>query len=134
MCPETIYLHATPLDRARAMIGTRFRLHGRDPESGLDCVGFIARVFAVDGVPTGYALRGGTQEGWAVLLDGFATRRNGGAQAGDIMLLHTGPVQFHLGLWSGTSLIHADAAMGRVIELPGWPRWPVLGVWISKGA
>ena len=129
MCPETICSRATPLDRARLAIGTRFRLHGRDPQSGLDCVGLIAFAYDRADVPTGYSLRGGTPEGWAALLDGFAARRAGAAEAGDILLLHAGPAQFHLGLWSGTSLIHADAGLRRVVELPGWPVWPVVGVW-----
>jgi murein DD-endopeptidase / murein LD-carboxypeptidase len=130
MCRETICLPVTPLDRARCALGTRFRLHGRDPASGLDCVGLIAFVYCRRDAPTGYALRGGSGEGWAALLDGFATRRQcGAAKAGDIMLLHAGPAQYHLGLWTGSSLIHADAGLGHVVELPGWPVWPVVGLW-----
>ena len=81
-------------------------------------------------LPNGELVMGcATGEGWAAVLDGFAVRRIGAAVAGDIMLLHAGAAQLHLGLWSGTSLIHADTGLRRVVELPGWPLWPVLGVW-----
>ena len=129
MCPEMICSPATPLDRACFAVGTRFRLHGRDVESGLDCVGLIAFAYDRADAPTGYSLRGGTGDGWAALLDGFTVRRICAVEAGDIMLLYAGPAQFHLGLWTGTSLIHADAGLRRVVELPGWPVWPVVGVW-----
>ena len=46
------------LMRARAAIGARFRLHGRDPESGLDCVGLAGHALGITGLPSGYALRG----------------------------------------------------------------------------
>ena len=115
------------VSRARALIGTPFRLHGRDAR-GLDCVGLVAVAWRQD-VPTGYALR--TNE--AVLIEGplramrFRQRRR--LRAGDILVLNAGPAQLHLGIWTGDSLIHADAALRRVVETPGWPRWPVRSMW-----
>jgi murein DD-endopeptidase / murein LD-carboxypeptidase len=116
--------------RARALVGTPFRLHGRDPASGLDCVGLIAIAIRREALaPTGYALRGGTAAGWRVLLDAVASRRRGAARAGDILLMQAGPAQFHLGIWTGPGLIHSDARLRRVVETPGDPQWPVLGAW-----
>jgi hypothetical protein len=49
--------------------------------------------------------------------------------AGDVLVMNAGPGQLHLGLWSGTGLIHGDAGLRRVVERPGAPPWPVTGLW-----
>ncbi len=117
--------------KARALIGTPFRLHGRDPQTGLDCVGFIACVFdQVADVPAGYALRNTLQAEWCALLDHLYVRRVDGAfDETDILLLAPGPAQFHLGVWTGSGLIHAHAGLRRVVETPGTLAWPVIGAW-----
>lgn len=116
--------------RARLLIDAPFRLHGRAPETGIDCVGLIAlAIRRARLAPTGYALRGGTAEGWRAMLDAAASRRRGAWRAGDVLLMRAGPMQFHLGIWTGESMIHADARLRRVIETPGDPQWPVLGAW-----
>jgi hypothetical protein len=113
------------VERARALKGVRFRLHGRG--DGLDCVGVIAAVFGAD-APTGYALRGGDPEVAAALLDARFARADA-LSAGDVVLMVTGPGQLHLGVWTGEGLVHADAGLRRVVERPGVPPWPVLGMW-----
>lgn len=121
----------TIVSRARQCLGAGFRLHGRDPASGLDCVGLIA--FALDraaDAPRGYAMRGGEAAGFAAMLDAAAmTRVAGAALAGDVLLMQPGPAQFHLALWTGSGIIHADARMRRVVEMPGKPPWRVIGRW-----
>jgi len=46
---------------AESLVGTPFRLHGRDPRAGLDCIGLFAAAMQRTGtpvtVPTGYTLR-----------------------------------------------------------------------------
>ncbi len=72
---------------ARAVVGARFRLHGRDPESGLDCVGLAALALRAEGfegpVPLGYAMRSGdaARVHRAIAAAGLvvAERRLGGA-------------------------------------------------------
>jgi len=32
-------------------------------------------------------------------------------------------------VWTGDALVHADLGLGRVVERPGAPPWPVLGGW-----
>ncbi len=122
--------------RARALIGTRFRLHGRDPATGIDCVGLIARVIGRENVaPTGYAMRGGTSQSWSVMMDAVCARRWSNLRSGDVLLLEAGPHQFHLGIWSGAALIHADARLRRVVETPGPLLWPMVGAWAqTKGS
>jgi murein DD-endopeptidase / murein LD-carboxypeptidase len=118
------------ITRGRGLIGVPFRLHGRD-ERGVDCVGFVALICGqLDRVPTGYAMRNMQGERWVTLLDGLAARRSdGGMRQADILLMQAGPAQYHLGLWTGDSLIHADARLRRVVEVPGPLAWPVLGAW-----
>ncbi len=117
--------------RARQLIGAPFRLHGRDPETGLDCVGVVAVLYGWSGVaPDDYALRNSLSSRWVQLLDELAVRRGESQpRAGDIVLLHVGPAQYHVGVWTGDGLIHADAGLRRVVEMPGAIPWPIITVW-----
>ncbi|HXH17028.1 MAG TPA: peptidoglycan endopeptidase [Sphingomonas sp.] len=112
---------------ALAAVGTRFRLHGRGAD-GLDCVGLVALALRAGGysgeVPTGYSLRGGD---WSV-LDRLLMRVER-AEPGDVLLMATGPGQVHLGIRTAAGFVHADAGLRRVVERPGAPPWPILGVW-----
>ncbi|WP_299649456.1 peptidoglycan endopeptidase [Sphingomonas bacterium] len=107
-------------------------MHGRDPATGLDCVGLAAWALRAGGfagdVPTGYALRGGDAEKVAALLDAVLIRADD-ARAGDVVLLRTGPGQLHLGIRAGAGLVHADAGLRRVVLRPGDVSWPVIGCW-----
>lgn len=124
-------MRADPATRARALVGTRFRLHGRDPATGLDCVGLIVCACPqITRPPEGYTLRGGSAEGYAAMFVGNGlTRRRGNPRPGDIVLMQPSAAQFHLGIWSGTSLIHADGVLRRVVETPGSLAWPVISAW-----
>ncbi|MDP1027782.1 peptidoglycan endopeptidase [Sphingomonas sp. KR1UV-12] len=113
---------------ALALVGARFRLHGRDPVTGLDCVGLAALALGIEGVPTGYPLRGGEPERWMAVVDAWLVRA-GDRRAGDLLMMRTGPGQLHLGVWTGDALVHADAGLGRVAVRPGVPPWPVLASW-----
>jgi lipoprotein Spr len=115
--------------RARELIGTRFRAQGRDPAAGLDCVGLVAAAAGIADPPTGYALRGGSPEALAVGLRAAGFRPARAMQAGDVPAMWTGPEQLHLGIWTGDGLVHADAGLRRIVERPGAPAWPVLGIW-----
>lgn len=127
-------MRADPVMLARALVGTPFRLHGRDPAFGFDCVGLVASVYAPSGdVPTGYALRGGNAGEVSKMIRALGCRRRRcGPMRGDLFVLSPGPAQLHVGIWTGTSLIHADAGARRVVETPGWPRWPLISAWIPK--
>ncbi|RED16036.1 C40 family peptidase [Parasphingopyxis lamellibrachiae] len=123
------------LAAARACIGTRFRLQGRDPSIGLDCVGladFTYRAVGAEPVlPDGYALRGGDirdAEG-RLSASGFISVDGGAARAGDLLVLRPGGRQLHLAVHSGTAFIHADLGLRRVVETPGRLPWPLLGNW-----
>jgi cell wall-associated NlpC family hydrolase len=114
---------------ARSAIGARFRLHGRDPATGLDCVGLAAFALGEGAVPSGYAMRGGDGARIAALIDARGLVRCREAQAGDLLLCASGPGQLHLAIDSGGGIIHADAMLRRVVERPGPVPWLVLGRW-----
>lgn len=118
----------TVVERARAAVGTRFRLHGRDPAEGLDCVGLAAWAFGVE-VPSGYRLRGGSIADVAAVAARLRLVRVSVEQPGDILLLASGPGQLHLAVRTDGGIVHADAALRRVVERPGPLPWPVLAAW-----
>jgi hypothetical protein len=45
------------------------------------------------------------------------------------MLVESGPRQFHVLVKTTTGFVHADAGLRRVVETPGRPGWPVIGIW-----
>lgn len=113
---------------ARRLLGSRFRLHGRDPETGLDCVGLVA---AATGAlaPSGYALRSANAEIVAAGLEAVGLVRATDERPGDVVLMRVGPAQLHLGIRTRAGLIHADAGLRRVVERPGTIEWEVVGSW-----
>lgn len=127
---------------ARACVGTRFRLQGRDAEFGLDCVGLVAKAYAMAGaapvLPQGYALRGGSRDAICrqIVANGFAPVDPVKAAPGDLVLCAPAANQFHLAVLAGRSFIHADAGHRRVVETPGRPPWPVIAAftWLSEPA
>ncbi len=117
--------------RARSLIGARFRPQGRRRDTGLDCVGVVAIALGVAAAPAGYRLRGGStgRVEAGLRAAGLGPVAAPAMAAGDVLLLAAGARQLHLGIWTGAGLVHADAALRRVVERPGPPPWPVLGIW-----
>lgn len=128
---------ASPAERAveaaLAAKGVRFRLHGRDPRFGLDCVGLAALAMRAAGfegtVPADYALRGGYAGLFVDLIDGRELTRVRDYRPGDLLLCAVGPAQFHLAVLVPGGIVHADAVLGRVVERPGAVPWPVVAAW-----
>ncbi|MDE2435546.1 MAG: hypothetical protein KGM49_04740 [Sphingomonadales bacterium] len=122
-------------DAAQGMVGSRFRLHGRDPATGLDCVGLLAASLAACGVPawlpTGYPLRLMSLEGW--MPDTGAMRLstvNGPAEPGDVVIVAPGPAQYHLAIAGRDGgWIHAHAGLRRVVHSACLPDGPIVGHW-----
>ncbi len=118
---------------ARGAIGARFRLHGRDPDFGLDCVGLAAVAVRGAGypgaVPDDYALRGGDPARIGAQFDAAGFVRAATAQPGAIALFDSGVGQVHLAVIVPGGIVHADAMLRRVVERPGALPWPLLGCW-----
>ncbi len=109
---------------AAGFIGTPFRLHGRTPDAGLDCVGLVTASLAAIGrsaiPPRGYGLRNTAIEGWMdhARLSGFE-KTSRPITVGDILLSRTGPGQHHLMIAeTATGVIHAHAGLRRVVRQP----------------
>ena len=121
---------------ARSAIGARFRLHGRDPATGLDCVGLAALALRAAGarleVPTGYALRSGDVGRVVAAIEAAGLVRAEAPRTGDLLLFEAGPGQLHFAIQSDTGMIHADATLRRVVERCDLP-WPVIGRWRLQG-
>lgn len=117
---------------AKALVGTRFRPQGRGPD-GLDCVGVIVATFGLSGVRHDYRLRGDHRQAVEQAL-GRHFRRVPRTQmrTGDVMLLEAAADQLHLAVRTEAGFVHAHAGIRRVVETPGLPAWPLLGVYRKR--
>ena len=116
-------------ERARALLGCRFRPQGRSVATGLDCIGVVALTYGLDGadVPSRYWLRGKQSDrSLAGLNHYFRAISKSKARINDLLLCEAGPDQLHLVVKTMGGFIHADAGLRRVVETPGAPPWPVL--------
>jgi hypothetical protein len=125
-------IRSVHVERARALVGVRFRPQGRDAATGLDCVGVIVAGFALpnESVRKDYRIRGPhrsvIEQGLAQYFRRVARTR---AREGDVLLLAVARDQFHLAIRTRRGFVHADAGLGKVVETPGAPPWPIAGVW-----
>lgn len=120
--------------RARALVGTRFRAQGRG-EGGLDCIGVVLATFGIpaEAARDDYALRGDHLAEVRRSLDAFFRRiAPRMLRAGDVMLLRPADAQVHLAVRTDRGFVHAHSALRRVVETPGEPQWPLLGVYRKR--
>lgn len=121
--------------RARACLGTRFRLQGRVPGLGLDCLGLVLAALAAAGrvfeCPRDYALRGEglVARAEAGLAAAGGARMGGVARHGDVLLFEPARGAAHLAIMSEGGVIQAHLGVGRVVEGPADPAWAVCSVW-----
>ncbi|MCU0728616.1 MAG: peptidoglycan endopeptidase [Sphingopyxis sp.] len=110
---------------AAALVGTRFRLHGRDAATGLDCVGlaYLAHHhagYAVGDVPNRYRLRGGATRDIAAWCQGAGLRHVecGGPMIGDTIVARVDTEQWHVLICGPGAVVHAHAGLRRVVMTP----------------
>lgn len=124
---------------AETLVGAPFRLHGRDPARGLDCVGVVAAAFARAGLraeaPAHYALRNARiDDALAFAHRAGLIEAAGPVTPGDVLLARPGPAQFHLLVAiAGGRFVHAHAGLRRVVAMPGPLPWPLLRRWRLEG-
>lgn len=115
---------AAMAEAAANFIGVRFRLHGRDAASGLDCVGLVSAALTMIGREPlslgGYSLRNSSIDHWmADAARSGLVRITGQVQLGDVLLISPSPLQHHLMIAGGASrVIHAHAGLRRVVREP----------------
>ena len=121
--------------RARACLGTRFRLQGRVPGLGLDCLGLVVAALADAGrvfeCPRDYTLRGEglVERARAGLAAAGGIRVGGVWRCGDVILFEPVPGAVHLAIVAEGGVIQAHLGVGRVVEGPADPAWAVCSVW-----
>lgn len=126
---------ATLAKAAEDLIGAPFRLYGRDPRTGLDCVGLCLAALAAIGrpvsIPACYGMRNRGISHLLVFADQASLAEAAGpATAGDIILTSPGAAQFHLAIAAGPNrFIHAHAGLRRVVATPGHLHGPLLQHW-----
>lgn len=118
------------------LVGAPFRMHGRDPATGIDCVGVAVAALAMIGrpvaLPDDYRLRGGCLsrfDHWAAGCGLAAVPSQGRAGTGDVLLCAAAPQQFHVMIDAGTVLVHAHAGLRQVVAVPPPAVWPMLRRW-----
>lgn len=120
--------------RAQALVGTRFRAQGRG-EGGLDCIGVVLATFAIpsEEVRRDYALRGDHLDELRQQLGRhFRCVPRAQLRPGDVMLMRAAARQLHLAVRTEAGFVHAHAGIRRVVETPGMPEWPLLGVYRKR--
>lgn len=116
---------------AQALVGVPFRLGGRDPVTGVDCVGLVACALEAAEAPRGYRLRNTmiTRHLDFAARAGFVSAA-GAIRRGDLLLTAPGPAQHHLLVAVGPDrFVHAHAGLRRVAYHHGPLLWPVREHW-----
>lgn len=121
-----------PVERARSLVGVRFRPQGRSAALGLDCIGLAVLAFGlpVNRVRADYRLCGGTRDEIETALGEFFRRVPVAEEcAGDLLLVQAGAGHPHLLIMTTAGYLHADIRLRRIVEVPGSVPWPVLSAW-----
>jgi murein DD-endopeptidase / murein LD-carboxypeptidase len=113
---------------ARLCLGARFRLQGRQPETGLDCIGLIIwsakRAGLVVPDAQDYLLSDNPARLDAGLLAAPIVPIDPATiAAGDIVRLLSNGQPLHLAICGSESLIHADIKCRKVVEQRLTPAW-----------
>ncbi len=125
-------------DAALALVGCPFRLHGRDPATGLDCVGLVSAALAAVGAqpiaPTGYGLRNLDIDQWLPLAgQSGLLPASGPLGVGDVVLIALPNCQHHLVIVTDAgNVVHAHAGLRRVVRQPLDPAWRIYARWRAE--
>lgn len=122
--------------KALTQVGVPFRLHGRVPNVGLDCVGLVAHALALKNVPDDYSLRGNH----AALADAYLKScgctllsLHVAPVPGDIAVIMCAPRQLHLLVRVEQGWVHAHTGLRKVVLTPDPLPWPIAQIWRFEG-
>lgn len=120
---------------AEGLVGTRFRLHGRHREHGLDCLGVVTASLREIGLPgdfpTDYAWRNTNAQRPADLAARWNfVRAQGVIQPGDVILLRMKAATLHfiIAVTHG-AFVHAHAGLKKVLLTPLMPEGQIVQHW-----
>lgn len=120
---------------AERLVGTRFRLHGRHREYGLDCLGVVAAALRDIGMesdlPNDYAWRNDNPQRardlahrWKFIAVEDVIR------PGDVILVRMGCATLHFVVAAlDGGFVHAHAGQRRVLLSPAMPEGRIAGHW-----
>lgn len=120
---------------ALTLVGAPFRLHGRDPATGLDCIGVLAAALQGCGtvaiLPNAYGLRSLRLPDLGDLANRLGFARSAPLeQRGDVLFVRVCAVQLHLMIAVGEGeFVHAHAGLRRVVRSTRPKSWRIEQCW-----
>jgi cell wall-associated NlpC family hydrolase len=123
---------------AARLIGAPFRLNGRDPDFGLDCVGLVQYALEATGITlaglNGYRLRNHSIDRFLQVAENAGLKTiSGTIVTGDIVLVTPGPAQHHLlVIEDDRNFIHAHAGLRKVVRSMLPAPWSILSTWRAE--
>ena len=124
-------------EAAAQLIGSPFRLNGRNPRFGLDCVGLVHCALEAAGLRPasckGYQLRNYSIEPFLKSAEASGLAKSSGpVEPGDIVLVIPGPAQHHLLVAEGGGrFIHAHAGLRKVVRSTPPIPWEIVSAWCA---
>ena len=115
------------ISAARSACDVPFRHQGRDPAIGLDCIGLIAHIARIFGLPhqdrLDYGRTPGNGELEAALDRQPCLERISSLEPACVVLFRISRSPQHVGIYTGESMVHAWSDAGKVCEHPLDDRW-----------
>lgn len=118
------------LAAARALIGVPFVHQGRS-EHGIDCIGLVVLAGKTCGIDTSADITNYSRTPHGVLLPLLEKALDpveGEICPGDLLVFRFKHEPMHIGIWTGSTLIHTFATIGRVVEHELDDRWKAMVV------
>lgn len=137
--PPHTHQQASIAATALTLLGIPFRLYGRSVETGLDCVGLVARCLSAAGdgfeAPLDYGIRGIFEDRAKAFFDDprFENIADASLVAGDILLLRPGSRQVHFAVLTRQGAVHAHMGLGRVVLTPLPLSYCTIAQWRFQG-
>jgi cell wall-associated NlpC family hydrolase len=115
---------------ARTLLGVPFVHQGRS-HHGVDCVGLVVLAANSCGIDTSADITNYSRAPHGVLiplLEAALVTVEGEPRLGDLLVFRFKHEPMHIGIWTGSTLIHTFATIGRVVEHGLDERWKALVV------